>query len=511
MAAQLRYNTGFGNEHATEALPGALPIGCNSPQRCPLGLYAEQLSGTAFTLPRHLNRRTWLYRIRPSVAHEPFLPAPRAAIRGSFSSDAVDGGAAGLLTPNQLRWLPPPLPPSLPAAGSSGGGGGGSSGGAADAAPIDWLSGLFTVAGAGSAEAGSGLAVHLYTCNAPMTDCAFSNSDGEMLIVPQEGALRLQTEMGLIDVAPREICVVPRGVKFRVELAAGGAPARGYVLEVFGSHFQLPELGPLGSNGLANARDFEYPVAAFEDRACAFTTHVKFGGHCFTAAQAHSPFDVVAWHGTVCPYKYDLTRFNTIGSISFDHPDPSIFTVLTVPSGKAPGLALADFVIFPPRWMVAEGTFRPPWYHRNCMSEYMGMVWGKCECVVVAGSGSGGVFGLLGGGCNPRTHPPPHLFFFLTDDAKVGFQPGGGSLHSVMAPHGPDGATFKRASEEVLVPTKFDAGLAFMFETCHFLRVSKGAMEAPWRDTEYQKCWRGCVLLGVFFFQADSFPFPRSG
>ena len=365
MASQpaLKYLTGFGNEHATEALPGALPIGCNSPQRCPLGLYAEQLSGTAFTLPRHLNRRTWLYRIRPSVAHAPFVPAARPAVSSNFCGGAeAAGGPAGVLTPNQLRWLPPPLP------GAAGGGAGG-------APPVDFLAGLFTIAGSGSAESGSGLAIHNYACNAPMVDAALSNADGEMLLVPQEGALWLQTEMGQLRVAPKEICVVPRGVKFRVAVEG---PSRGYVLEVFGAHFQLPELGPLGSNGLANARDFEYPVAAFEDRACAFTTHVKFGGAFFTSAQAHSPFDVVAWHGTVAPYKYDLTRFNTVGSISFDHPDPSIFTVLTAPSGRAPGLALADFVIFPPRWMVAEGTFRPPWYHRNCMSEYMGMVWGKC-------------------------------------------------------------------------------------------------------------------------------------
>lgn len=451
----LRYQTGFGNEHATEALPGALPVGQNSPQKCPLGLYAEQLSGTAFTVPRHLNRRSWLYRIRPSVAHAPFVPSPRAAVCGSFSSALEDGGAAGVLTPNQLRWFPPPMPAA--------GGGGGS-------APVDWVASLFTVAGSGSAESGVGLAIHMYACGAPMVDSAFSNADGEMLIVPQEGGLRLQTEMGLLDVAPREICVVPRGVKFSVEPLGGGA-ARGYVLEVFGAHFQLPDLGPLGSNGLANARDFEYPVAAFEDRACAFTTHVKFGGHMFTAAQAHSPFDVVAWHGTVSPYKYDLTRFNTIGTVSFDHPDPSIFTVLTVPSGRVPGLATADFVIFPPRWMVAEHTFRPPWYHRNCMSEFMGMVWGAY-------------------------------------DAKVGFQPGGASLHSIGAPHGPDAPTFTRASAAELAPDKFDKGLAFMFETCHFLRVTHRAMDAEWRDKNYQKCWEGWVFLPCFSCGAPLLPYP---
>jgi len=346
--------SGFGNEHATEARAGALPVGQNSPQRAPLGLYAEQLSGTAFTVPRAKARRSWLYRARPSVVHAPFVPAPHARLRGAFGGAAASGpgAAGGTLTPNQLRWLPAPLPPA---------------GGAA----VDWLSGLETVAGAGSAEAKSGLAIHVWRANAPMERAAFYNADGEMLLVPQEGALELQTEFGWLAVAPGEIAVVPRGVRFRVGLAG---PSRGYVLEVFGAApFELPELGPIGSNGLANARDFLYPVAAFdadEGRAGAgagappWVVVAKFGGHCFSTAQGHSPFDVVAWHGTLAPYKYDLARFNTIGTVSFDHPDPSIFTVLTVPSEAGAGVALADFVIFPPRWMVAEHTFRPPWFHR---------------------------------------------------------------------------------------------------------------------------------------------------
>ena len=332
--AALRYNTGFGNEHATEALPGALPVGQNSPQKCPLGLYAEQLSGTAFTVPRHLNRRSWLYRIRPSVMHGPFVPCPNSAVLGAFGA-----GSPTELTPNQLRWLPPPLP----------GGGGG----------VDWLSGLFSVAGAGAAEAKEGLAIHMYSCNAPMVRTAFSNADGELLIVPQEGALRVRTEMGVLEVAPQEILVVPRGIKFAVAPLDGAA--RGYVLEVFAGHFQLPELGPLGANGLANPRDFLYPAAAFEDAEGDFTAVAKFGGAMFSSLLAHSPFDVVAWHGSLAPYKYDLRRFNTINTVSFDHPDPSIFTVLTVPSERGAGVALADFVIFPPRWLVAEDTFRPPW------------------------------------------------------------------------------------------------------------------------------------------------------
>jgi homogentisate 1,2-dioxygenase len=339
-AAPRAYLTGFGNEHASEALPHSLPARGNNPQICPRGLYAEQLSGTAFTAPRARNKRSWLYRIRPAVLHEPFVRAPHARLRGAFGGFA--GG--GVLTPAQLRWAPAPLP-------------------AADER-VDWLSGLATVAGAGAAEDKRGLAVHTWAANAPMVDVAFYSADGELLLVPQLGALALQTEFGWLDVAPGEIAVIPRGVRFRVDIAG---PSRGYVLEAFGAPFELPELGPIGANGLANARDFLYPVAAFEDVAAPWMIVAKFGGECFAAAQAHSPFDVVAWHGTGAPYKYDLARFAAVNSVTFDHPDPSIFTVLTSPS-EVPGTAAADFVVFPPRWMVAEGTFRPPWFHRNAMT-----------------------------------------------------------------------------------------------------------------------------------------------
>lgn len=343
-AVSYAYQSGFGNEHATEARAGSLPVGQNNPQRGPLGLYAEQLSGTAFTAPRARNRRTWLYRIRPSVVHEAFVEAANKNVRSDFGN--FPGG--GVLTPNQLRWFPAPLPTE--AAGS-----------------VDWISGLYTVAGAGAAETKQGVAIHMWSCNSSMVDVAFSSSDGEMLLVPQEGGpLRIQTEMGWLLVAAGEIAVLPRGIRFRVDV--DGA-SRGYVLEVFSPQgFVLPELGPIGANGLANARDFLYPVAAFdaprEAGAPPYVIINKFGGKMFSTAQAHSPFDVVAWHGNFAPYKYDLARFNTINTVSFDHPDPSIFTVLTCPS-DTPGVAVADFVIFPPRWMVAENTFRPPWFHRN--------------------------------------------------------------------------------------------------------------------------------------------------
>ncbi|MBK7471184.1 MAG: homogentisate 1,2-dioxygenase [Betaproteobacteria bacterium] len=419
----LRCQTGFGNEFASEALPGALPVGQNSPQRVGLGLYAEQLSGTAFTAPRAQNRRSWLYRIRPSAQHPPFSRIDNGLLRtGPF--DEVDA------PPNQLRWDPPGLP----------------------AAPTDFVQGLMTLAGNGDAGAGAGIAIHLYAANRDMTDRYFFNSDGEMLLVPQQGTLRLCTELGVLEVAPREIAVIPRGLRFRVELPRG--PARGYVCENYGAHFRLPELGPIGANGLANARDFEVPVAAFEDREGQVELVTKFAGNLWACALDHSPLDVVAWHGNLVPYKYDLARFNTIGSISYDHCDPSIFTVLTSPTDTA-GTANCDFVIFPPRWMVAERTFRPPWYHRNLMSEFMGLVEG------------------------------------VYDAKEEGFVPGGASLHNCMSAHGPDAATFEKASAMDLQPQRYEATLAFMFESRNVLKPTRFALEGGLLQRDYHACWQG--------------------
>jgi homogentisate 1,2-dioxygenase len=403
----------------------------NNPQKCPYGLYAEQLSGTAFTAPRDKNQRTWLYRIRPSVLHTKFEPVDGLErLCSDWSDQTVD--------PNQLRWKPEP-----PLAAPGG-----------DVPSVDFVRGLATMAGAGDPTLKEGLAIHMYNCNASMVDVCLNNSDGDFLIVPETGALTITTEMGVLVVAPCEVCVVPRGVRFAVAVA--GPANRGYVLELYKGHLELPNLGPIGANGLANARDFLHPKAAFEDRACAaFTVLNKFGGRLFAATMDHSPFDVVAWHGNYAPYKYDLRRFCCMNSVTFDHPDPSIYTVLTAPSSE-PGTATADFVIFPPRWLVAEGTFRPPWYHRNCMSEFMGMVYGSY-------------------------------------DAKAGgFVPGGASLHSCTTPHGPDAATFEKASGAELGPVKFDGGLAFMFETNAVLKLTKYALEAPHLDREYQACWTGC-------------------
>jgi homogentisate 1,2-dioxygenase len=419
---ELRYQTGFANELATEALPGALPVGQNSPQRVPYGLYAEQLSGTAFTIPRAANRRSWLYRIRPAVVHGRFEPVPPGRLAGRFDEVPTP--------PEQLRWDPFPLPTE----------------------PTDFVDGLLTIAGSGGAEAQRGAAVHVYAANRSMVDRFFYDADGELLVVPQHGRLRFLTELGVLDAAPGAIAVVPRGVRFRVELL--DAAARGYVCENFGALLRLPDLGPIGSNGLANARDFEAPCARFEDREGPFELVARFLGRQWRAEIDHSPLDVVAWHGNYAPVRYDLARFNAMNTVSYDHPDPSIFTVLTSPS-QTPGMANLDFVVFPPRWMVAEHTFRPPWFHRNFMSEYMGLVHGAY-------------------------------------DAKAeGFVPGGGSLHNAMSGHGPDATTFEQASSAALAPRKLEDTLAFMFEGHLVFRPTPLALEAPQRQRDYLACWSG--------------------
>ena len=422
--ADERYLSGFGNEHATEAVPGALPQGRNSPQKVPYGLYAEQLSGTAFTAPRRENRRSWLYRMRPSANHRAFRPLPQ----GLFHSGPF---AEGAVTPNRLRWDPQPAPTR----------------------PTDFIEGMVTFAGNGGPASGAGLSIHLYAANRSMQDAVFFSADGEMLIVPQRGRLSLFTELGRLEVAPGEIAVIPRGVRFRAELPDG--EAAGYVCENHGALFRLPELGPIGANGLANPRDFLTPVAAFEDVDRPVRVVQKFLGRLWETELDHSPLDVVAWHGNLAPYKYDLARFNTIGTVSFDHPDPSIFTVLTSPS-DTPGTANCDFVIFPPRWMVAEDTFRPPWFHRNVMSEFMGLVHG--------------VYDAKEGG---------------------GFAPGGASLHNCMNAHGPDRHSWEQATNATLRPHKIENTLAFMFESRHVIAPTRAAMESPTLQQDYDACWDG--------------------
>ncbi|MCQ4213537.1 homogentisate 1,2-dioxygenase [Streptomyces longispororuber] len=431
-AEGLTYLTGFGNEHASEAVPGALPEGRNSPQRAPLGLYAEQLSGSAFTEPRAHNRRSWLYRIRPSAAHPEFTRGDNLGIRTAPFHETVPD-------PNRRRWNPLPDP----------------------APGTDWLAGLWTLGGNGDATQRTGMAVHLYHANSSMTGRVFSDADGELLIVPELGGLLLRTEFGLLAVDPGEVALVPRGVRFRVELLDG--TARGYVCENYGAPFQLPDLGPIGANGLANARDFRAPVAAYEDAgdtedgARPVEVVNKYCGNLWTATYDHSPLDVVAWHGNHVPYVYDLRRFNVIGTISYDHPDPSIFTVLTSPS-DTPGLAGVDFVVFAPRWLVGEDTFRPPYFHRNVMSEYMGLIEGAYDAKTAG---------------------------------KGGFVPGGGSLHNMMSAHGPDRETFDRASAAELKPVKVDDGLAFMFETRWPVVLAPQAERAGHLQRGYDEVWRG--------------------
>jgi len=423
------YQSGFGNEFASEdpRCPGALPEGQNNPQVCPYGLYAEQLSGTAFTVPRKNNARSWLYRIRPSACHQPFEPHKDANPLVNYNFDEQTPN------PNQMRWKPFDIP----------------------AEPTDFVQGLRTVAGAGDPRTRHGAAIHVYVCNTSMKDCAFYNADGDFLIVPQQGTLDITTEMGKLKVSPNEIAVIPSGIRYSVAVSG---KSRGYICEVFDGHFELPNLGPIGANGLANPRDFLYPVACYEDRDEDLTFRIvsKYQNSLFVATQSHSPFDVVAWHGNYAPYKYALKNFCVVNSVSYDHMDPSIFTVLTCPSAKA-GTAILDFVIFPPRWSVADNTFRPPYYHRNCMSEFMGLILGNYEA------------------------------------KEEGFAPGGATLHSMMTPHGPDADCFEAWSKKELGPIRVaDGTQAFMFESSLSLALTKwGEQTCNKVDKNYHKCWKG--------------------
>ncbi|MFM8568251.1 MAG: homogentisate 1,2-dioxygenase, partial [Candidatus Kapaibacterium sp.] len=404
---------------------GALPHGQNSPQKCAYGLYAEQLSGSPFTAPRGQNERSWLYRIQPSVKHS-----------GAFSQAAHPFWKAApcqddhSLPIGQLRWSPPPFPDGK----------------------LTFISGVRTLTTAGDVNTQTGMAAGLYFANTSMVNEYFYNADGELLVVPQEGAVLIFTEFGKIDIAPGEICVIPRGVKFKVELPQG--PARGYLCENYGGKFTLPHRGPIGANCLANQRDFKTPVAAFEDKQDKCSLTVKWCGRFFEATIPHSPLDVVAWHGNYAPYKYDLTTFKCINTLNFDHPDPSIYTVLTAPS-DTPGTANCDFVIVPDRWMVAEHTFRPPWFHRNFMSEFMGLIWG------------------------------------IYDAKEEGFVPGGCSLHNCMSGHGPDAVTHEKATNANLAPVKQEHTLAFMFETRFAVRTTKHAMNLGELQHEYYEVWQG--------------------
>lgn len=423
MDQRLQYQSGFGNYFSTEALAGTLPADQNSPQKVSRGLYAEQINGTAFTAPRKENFYTWMYRLRPSVVGGPIEPLAHQYLLSSPHKKTTPP-----TPPVPLRWLPLPIPQK----------------------DTDFIQGLVTMAGNGVCSE-SGNDIHFYVANCSMKNRFFVSNDGELLIVPQEGRLNLKTELGVLSVEPKEICVIPRGIKFQVELL--DQKARGYICENYGSLFTLPDLGPIGANGLANPRHFFSPTANFYDEEESFELVHKFGGQLWRQSLSHNPLDVVAWHGNLTPYKYDLTKFNVINTVSFDHPDPSIFTVLTSQTTKA-GTANVDFVIFPPRWMVAENTFRPPYYHRNMMSEFMGLIYGQY------------------------------------DAKNEGFLPGGSSLHNCMVPHGPDEEVFSKASCAPLKPEYLDKTLAFMFESSGLYQATDFALSSEIRDLDYSQCWQ---------------------
>ncbi|SPF77451.1 homogentisate 1,2-dioxygenase [Pseudoprimorskyibacter insulae] len=414
------YMPGWANDFETEALPGALPQGMNSPQKCDYGLYGEQLSGTAFTA--NPPERTWTYRIRPSVKHS--ARYTKIDLPYWKSAPNVDPDVISL---GQYRWDP-----------------------VETQAGLTWLTGMRTMTTAGDVNTQVGMASHIYLVTESMVDSYFFSADSELLVVPQEGRLRFATELGIIDVEPKEIAIIPRGLVYRVEVLEG--PCRGFVCENYGQKFELPGRGPIGANCMANPRDFKAPVAAFEDREVPSTLTIKWCGQFHETKIGQSPLDVVAWHGNYAPYKYDLRTYCPVGAILFDHPDPSIFTVLTAPSGH-PGTANIDFVLFRERWMVAENTFRPPWYHKNIMSELMGNIYGQY-------------------------------------DAKPqGFIPGGMSLHNMMLPHGPDRNAFEGASNADLKAEKLDNTMSFMFETRFPQHLTAfAATEAPLQD-DYIDCW----------------------
>lgn len=415
------YMPGFGNDFETEALPGALPQGQNSPQKCAYGLYAEQLSGSAFTKPHP--ERTWCYRIRPSVKHTTRFQKIDVPFWKSAPHVLPE-----VISLGQYRWDPVPH-------GNE---------------HLTWVTGMRTATTAGDVNTQTGMAAHVYTVTASMVDEYFYSADGELLVVPQEGRLRFCTELGVIDLEPKEIAVLPRGLVYRVEVLEG--PARGFVCENYGVPFTPPHRGPIGANCLANPRDFKVPVAAFEDRDAASRVVLKWCGQFHETQIGQSPLDVVAWHGNYAPYKYDLRTYSPVGAILFDHPDPSIFTVLTAPSGLE-GTANIDFVLFRERWLVAENSFRPPWYHKNVMSEMMGNIYG------------------------------------IYDAKPKGFVPGGMSLHNCMLPHGPDRNAFEGASNGELKPEKLEETMSFMFETRFPQHLTEwAAKNAPLQD-DYIDCW----------------------
>lgn len=413
------YLEGFGNYHHSEAFPGANPIGMNSPQKPALGLLTERISGSSFTAPRDHNLQTWLYRTVSSLSHS------------EYTLYGTEDSTTGHITPNSYLW------PSF------------------QTSDDDWTSQRL-LSSTGDANTKTGLAIRLYAISKDMQpNTVFSSLDGDMLIIPQAGgSLDIQTELGKLLVRPNEIAVIPRGVRHRITLPNG--PTRGYICELFQGHFRLPELGPIGSCSLANQRDFQIPTAIYDgkleadiavpNRGSDWTIISRMASKLWSCTQDHTPFDVAGWHGTFYPYKYDLGRFSILGSILFDHPDPSIFTVLTAPSNREPGTSVVDFAIIPPRWNMMEDTYWPPYYHRNTMSEFSG----------------------------PIVYDQAHEWH-----KEHSFKPYGAQLNGTMTAHGPSKEVHQAARESDLKPKKVGMeGLTiFLLETECPMRVQNWAVE----------------------------------
>lgn len=425
----LKYLSGFGSTVQSEALPGAVPAGQNSPHHPPYGLHAEQINGVPFTVPRFGNARTWMYRIRPSVNHGEFSPREG----GQFGLTYLEGAAG----PDLLGWCPRPMPDEA----------------------TDFLDGLATVVGSGHPSDGPGFALHSYVATKDMVDVALYDADGDLMILPDTGRLRLQSELGWLEVGPGQLAVIPRGLVFSVALVDG--PARGFVGETYGRHFHLPERGPIGSNGLADERHFEMPVAAWEDREVSdgFVIVAKMGGRLYEARRSHSPFDVVGWHGKYAPYRYDLARFNAMGTVTWDHPDPSIYTVMSAPLHEA-GQNLADLVVFPnPRYEVAQHTFRPPFFHRNAATELNFIVKGPSNPSEVFTRGG----------------------LFMTPP----FSAHGVAVETIER-------TLAQSEDEASQPKKMaGSSLWLQFESALPLRVSPWAMQTPYRRPNFRAFAQG--------------------
>ncbi|GJE85537.1 homogentisate 1,2-dioxygenase [Phanerochaete sordida] len=414
-----RYQVGFGNWFTSEALPNVLPSGQNMPQKNKYDLYTEGMNGCPFTAPRAQNQHNWLYRIRPSVAHQGITKSAKQNpyLVAEFSLNDPKQS----VSPERVAWRPDSVPANE---------------------RVTFVHGIKSMAGNGSPLLREGVVLHTYACNASMERQAFVNSDGDFLLVPVAGRLDIQTELGRMMVFPGEVAVVQRGLKWKVSVPDG--KAMGYIQEIFGMHYELPELGPLGASGLANPRDFEHPVAHFDVDQSDWEVLYKLGGQLWSCAQDHTPFDVVAWHGNYVPYKYDLDAFISCGSLSRDHMDPSVWTVLTARS-KTPGVALADVIFAGERWDVAEKTFRPPYFHRNTATEIIGLISGD--------------------------------FGFERD-----FAPGALSLETGFGAHGMESDAYDAASDMELKPTKILQGTRMvLFETSMLMCLTEHALKTSRR------------------------------